>query len=83
MVGTAVVAVDLRVEVEGEPAEPGEGEPAELEDPSPFLSAGPGFAAEAGVVSELVVAVVVAAAGATVRLLSSQHWVEPAQAQPH
>ena len=47
MVGTAVVAVDLRVEVEGEPTEPGEREPVELEDPSSFLSVVLGSAAGA------------------------------------
>ena len=60
-----------------------EGEPAELEDPSPFPSEGLGFAAGAGAASEPVVVVVAVAAEVFARWLSSQHWVEPAQAQPH
>ena len=73
VVGTAVVAVDLRVEVEGEPAELGEGEPVELEDPTPFPSEGPGFAAGAGAASEPVVEVAAVTVGAIIELPSSQH----------
>ena len=57
--GVVVVNQQLGVEVEGEPAE--------LEDPSPFPSEGLGFAAGAGAASEPVVVVAAVVAGATVK----------------